>query len=129
MDEILAFINSTITNNVSLPQTLYIGQLEEGNSIAMQLAPSDTETEFIADRSKIINVSVLLLSKNSDQQVALNNLELITDYIGNLASYPQPSTNNFQWITTEITTYPNFVDKEDSQNYIFSAIINNKILK
>ena len=129
MNEILEFIIQAITDNVSLPQSITTGQLGESNSIVMQLAPSDTETEFIADRKKIINLSILILAKNSNQYIAAENVDLITDYIGNLTTYPQPSSNDFQWVTTEITTFTNFVDKEDSQNYIYSAIINNKIFK
>lgn len=128
MDEMLLHIVSTINANVSLTETLVGGQLDTGNSLAIQIAPTANETEFL-DRTNIIGLSLLLLSKNVNQQTALQDLNNIVNYLSNLETYPQPGSGNFQWITTEVTTYPNFVDKQDNQHYIYSAIINNKIFQ
>ena len=129
MDEILAFIIDTVNSNVTLPQTVESGQLETDNSIAMQLVAPGDEAEFL-ERTNIIAASTLILSKNINQQTALANVDNIVNYLTNIRGiYPQPTSNNFQWMTSVVTTRPTFVEKQDNQYYIYSAIINNKIFQ
>lgn len=126
MVEFIEQLRNEINNNNDLPD-VDIGQLkEEVNNVSIQLITSSTENDYF-DRGKTIPFTVLVLAKNTDQRAAMNAVESILTHFSTLRTYPQPTSENYQWLTSYVSTWQNFVMKQENKYFIYSGVLVNKI--
>lgn len=97
-----------------------VGQLPEDGGTVLQIAPSSGTTRFL-DGSAHRKLQLLILSKQTDQQTALENAEQAQR---NAVALSAQSIENGRWQITgiECTTEPGYVTKE-GDFWIYSTVI------
>lgn len=126
MVEFMEQLRDLINGNSELPN-VDIGQLKEAeNNVSIQLITSSTENDYF-DRGKTIPFTILVLSKDTNQRTAMENVEGILTHFSTLRTYPQPSTDNYQFLTSYVSTWQNFVMKQENKYYIYSGTLICKI--
>lgn len=127
----MAFLDDLANNleyNLSLFTTFKIDILsEDDNALTLRRYQSGPSQRFMNNsRDDVIGIQVL--SQNQDQQVAVNTLETITDYLEKLTSLTS-SDGSYQFLNCNIYVHPLLVEKTDHGNYLYSALFQANINK
>lgn len=128
LTELLTHIVDILETNLTLSDDIIINTLEVDGGISLQLSSGSNENYFKC-KSMYITIPLLFLCKNADQQTCINDLDAITSYLNDLTEYPQPSSGEWQLANIVISTYPNYVDKEDNGKFIYSTVVDCKIFE
>lgn len=126
MDELIIELIAMIQDaGLELSDTIDIGQLPEDGGIRFQFGPGTTNKTWL-NKGNESTVVILGLAKNTNQLTALQDLDKICYYVESQKSYPI-LTNGIEIVDVMTATRPQWVDKEDNGQYIYSMILNVKI--
>ena len=108
-----------------LNTTISVGILPSSqNSICIRLSPGADRTAYL-DRGRVYRMSFQVLVKNNSQKEAIRLIHEIADYLDQLTTGDLTlSDNRFQFIQCEVYNQPNFVEKTEANEYIYTALFN-----
>lgn len=118
-------IVSELETNLSLLYNINIGKLSKVGGLSIELVPSPPTTTFL-NKSIEDEKLILFLCKDKNQLNCLNELDKIRDYLIKKKKYP--SSMEFEWVNSYVSTDIEYVDNTEDGNYIYSMIIGNKII-
>src|SRR5690554_6355483 len=118
-------VKEYLETELSLPYPIIVGVLgAESPSIAIRQAPSAVIDRY-ADRGKTFEFSfqVLMKDKGRKQINVIDTMSRIFDLLDGLPSGSITSNDgSFNFVTCECSTLPNFVEKTDHNEYIYTNI-------
>lgn len=119
-----------IESNIALSTSIKWGVLSaESNSIAIRQAPSSNVDRY-ADKGKTFAYSFQILVKNTSILTAMNEIQAIADLLDELVNDAIVSQNaSFKFIRCEVTTLPNWVEKTDHNEHIYTALFSAELEK
>ena len=120
--ELLRLMKQTMDLELALFDDVLIGVLGKGSNIAIQ-ALGAPPTSYFNSKEIEVEVPVQVLAKSEDQAEAMEAVQKIVDYWHKLMSYPQPVGGEFAFNNVNIETYVNFVDIDEDNSYIYTAVI------
>lgn len=120
--DFIARIKDYLTNNVSLSAPITTPLLSvDPKSIAIRQTPSSMNSRYVD--GKTLNFSFQLLVKDNSNLTAYNTIQAIFMALDGL---PKGSINSnddsFIFIKCECSTLPNFVEKTDKNEFIYTAL-------
>lgn len=118
MGELINLIKQTIVDNVGSVSSINIGQLPLQGGLSMQIQTSEVDRVFL-NKNFTQEMDILFLIKSKDQQLCLNTLDDIKNYLNRLKVYPNTST--IEWVNANAQGGL-FVDKEDTGFFIYSMV-------
>lgn len=123
--ELLDKILDAITANVKLNAPIQVGVLSgEPSAVCARLIPSYSRVAYM-DNGRVYQMSFQVLVKDSDQQEAVRVLDEITTFVDLLTHDDIVLKNNrFRFIKCDVYTMPNFVEKTEHDEYIYTALFN-----
>jgi hypothetical protein len=109
-----------------LKQTIYVGLLGTTSPyIAIRQTPSSVTNRYV-DNGKIFEFSFQVLMKDKDNAGHKNVIDTMNKIVDLLEGLPSDSiksqNGSFSFIKCECYTLPNFVEKTDQNEYIYTAI-------
>lgn len=121
---ILDSIKKSIEQNVNLDcPTISIGILSKNpKDVCIRLVPNANKTAYL-DKGKTYQISFQVLVKDPSQKGAIRIIHDITDYLDQLTSEDIIITDpKYKFIRCEVYTMPNFVEKTEKNEYIYTAL-------
>jgi hypothetical protein len=110
-----------LESSLSLFTTFKIDVLsEEDNALTIRRYQSGSSLDFLDD-GRDDTIGVQILSKNKNQQLAVETLENIVDYLYKTKNIP--NDGSYQYITTNIYIQPILVEKTDRDSYLYSTLL------
>ena len=118
-------VKEYLETELSLPYPIIVGVLgAESPSIAIRQTPSAVIDRYV-DRGKTFEFSfqVLMKDKGRKQVNVIDTMSRIFDLLDGLPSGSITSNDgSFNFVTCECSTLPNFVEKTDHDEYIYTSI-------
>jgi Bacteriophage minor capsid protein len=109
-----------IEKDLNLFTYIVKGSLVDGNSISASEYPTSPNTNYY-DKSKIQTIGLQIRVKNKDKLIAETTIHAINDYLdGKTNVFSQ--NDSFQLIVIETYTAPNFVETNDRNEHIYTAL-------
>lgn len=113
------------THVVSMAQTavtpvIVIGSLPPLDGISMAISTGVTNDTML-DKGMTQQISVVINSKSSNQQNALEWLALIHEALTMTESYP--SGTNWQITNIESSELPTYIDREQNDQYLYGSAV------
>lgn len=108
-----------INDNVSLPQVMKIGYLEEAESLQLLTLPSSQEIESYYDGSKDMLMNYAINYKTTDQQVAAETLFNIVSFLDTLETLESRS-GSFEFQDLTVVSMP-FLSDQNEKYFTYSA--------
>jgi hypothetical protein len=93
---------------------------EDDNALTIRRYQSGSSLNFL-DNSRDDTIGIQILAKNKNQQIAVETLELIVDFL--YKSENIPNDGSYQYITTNIYINPILVEKTDRDSYLYSTLL------
>jgi hypothetical protein len=123
--ELLNRLIDAIDTNVDLNAQIKVGILDqEPKAIAVRLLPNNSRVAYM-DKGRVYRLSFQILVKDEDQPEAVRVINDITEYLDSLTNDDiLLSDNRYKFITCEVYTMPNFVEKTEHDEYIYTALFN-----
>lgn len=108
-----------------LNTTVSVGILPSSpNSICIRLSPGTSRTLYL-DKGRVYQTSFQVLVKNESQREAIRLIYEITNHLDQLiAGDLSLSDDKYHFIQCEVYTLPNFVEKTEANEYIYTALFN-----
>lgn len=119
--EIMDSIKSTIATLLPELPSVSNGRLPEAGGISAQIAPGYTEAVYMNMDARQI-MPVLFLAKSADQKEAAAWLFDICNALQFQTS--QASGDSWEILRTETATTPQYIGKDDADDWLYSAIVN-----
>ena len=108
-----------INANVSLPQAMKIGYLEEAESLQLLTLPSSQEIESYYDGSKDMLMNYAINYKTVDQQTAAETLFNIVSFLDTLETLESRS-GSFEFQDLTVVSMP-FLSDQNEKYFTYSA--------
>lgn len=108
-----------INANVSLPQAMKIGYLEEAESLQLLTLPSSQEIESYYDGSKDMLMNYAINYKTVDQQTAAETLFNIVSFLDTLETLESRS-GSFEFQNLTVVSMP-FLSDQNEKYFTYSA--------
>lgn len=110
---------------ISMAQTavtpsIVVGSLPPLDGISMAVSTGATNDTML-DKGMTHQISVVINSKSSDQQNALEWLALIHEALTMTESYP--SGTNWQITNIESSELPTYIDREQNNQYLYGSAV------
>lgn len=110
---------------ISMAQTavtpsIVVGSLPPLDGISMAVSTGATNDTML-DKGLTQQISVVINSKSSDQQNALEWLALIHEALTMTESYP--SGTNWQITNIESSELPTYIDREQNNQYLYGSAV------
>jgi beta-glucosidase/6-phospho-beta-glucosidase/beta-galactosidase len=123
--ELLDKIIDAIEANVDLNALIKVGILiNEPSAVCVRLIPSNSRIAYM-DNGRVYQMSFQVLVKDPNEQEAIRVLDEITYFIDRLTHDDITLTDSrFQFIQCNVYTMPNFVEKTEHDEYIYTALFN-----
>jgi hypothetical protein len=123
--ELLDKIIDAIEANVNLNAPIQVGVLsDEPSAVCVRLIPSSSRVAYM-DSGRVYQMSFQVLVKDQNQQKAIQVLDEITTFVDRLTHDDITLTDSrFQFIQCNVYTMPNFVEKTERDEYIYTALFN-----
>jgi hypothetical protein len=123
--ELLDKILDAIEANVNLNAPIQVGVLsDEPTAVCVRLIPSSPRVAYM-DNGRVYQMSFQVLAKDKEEFEAIRVINDITEFLDSLANDDiQLSDSRYQFITCEVYTMPNFVEKTERDEYIYTALFN-----
>jgi Bacteriophage minor capsid protein len=123
--ELLNRLIDTIEANVQLNANIKVGILSQNpKSIAIRLLPNTLRDAYM-DKGRAYRISFQILVKDKEELEAIRVINDITEFLDSLTNEDiQLSDNRYKFITCEVYTMPNFVEKTEHDEYIYTALFN-----
>jgi beta-glucosidase/6-phospho-beta-glucosidase/beta-galactosidase len=123
--ELLDRLIDAIKANVQLNANIKVGILSQNpKSIAIRLLPN-TLREAYMDKGRAYRISFQVLVKDKSELEAVRVINDITEFLDSLTNEDITlSDNRYKFITCEVYTMPNFVEKTEHDEYIYTALFN-----
>ena len=119
MDRLIDIIESRVALNADVQ----VGILsQEPKAVCFRLTPS-TFREAYLDRGRVCHMSFQILVKDNDQQTAIRMINDITNVLDRLTEHDITLTEG-RFIQCEVYTLPNFVEKTEHDEYVYTALFN-----
>lgn len=112
--DVITAIASYLSANVTLNGAINTPLLKDGNNIALRLTPSSINTEYIEGYTG--DVAFQLLVQDASNSKAMN---VCQDIYKALHGNKEAISN---CISLRCTTLPNWVEKTDKNNHIYTAL-------
>ena len=120
--EMVNVLIDTIQTNLSLFSMISINSLPADGGIYVEIRPSYSKSVYLNKKSSQI-IPVIFKCKNADQNIALNAIYSIGNYLQALKTYPSGST--FKWLKAEVVeSEPDLVGKQEDGSFIYTCKIN-----
>ncbi|WP_342045918.1 phage tail terminator protein [Bacillus sp. OTU530] len=118
-DRMMDYIESHLT----LYASLQMGVLSpKTNGIAILSIPSSPNAKYL-DGGSVQNISFRIYTKHTDQKIAANTIQIISDLLDKMQNDDiQSQDGSFIFISCEVNTIPSSFDKTDHDEYIYSAL-------
>jgi hypothetical protein len=122
--DFLARVKDYLAANVELNAPITTPILSaDSSSIAIRQTPSSMNSRYV--EGKISNFSFQVLVKDTSHVKAYNTIQAIFMALDGLPKGSIVSNDgSFSFVKCECTTFPNFVEKNDKNEYIYTAIFN-----
>jgi len=122
--DFLARVKDYLETNLQLNTSIVTPILGTGTkSIAIRQTPSSANSRYMT--GKTFNFSFQVLVKDLSSITVNNNIQAIFMALDGLSKGSiMSSDGSFTMIKCECTTLPNFVEKTDKLEYIFTALFN-----
>ncbi|MED4904123.1 minor capsid protein [Parageobacillus thermoglucosidasius] len=123
--ELLDRIIDAITANVQLNANITVGVLsKKTKSVAIRLLPNTMRNAYM-DKGRTYRLSFQVLVKDKDQPEAIRVINEITEFLDSLTNDDiLLSDHCYRFIACEVYTMPNFVEKTEHDEYIYTALFN-----
>lgn len=123
--ELLNKIIDAITANVRLNADIQIGILsQKPKAITVRLLPNTLRDAYM-DKGRAYRLSFQILVKDEDQLEAVRVINDITEFLDSLTNDDiLLSDSRYKFISCEVYTMPNFVEKTEHDEYIYTALFN-----
>jgi Bacteriophage minor capsid protein len=123
--ELLDKILDAITANVDLNAPIKTGVLSnEPSAVCARLIPSNSRVAYM-DNGRVYQMSFQVLVKDPDQQEAVRVLDEIIAFVDLLTHDDIVLENSrFRFIKCDVYTMPNFVEKTEHDEYVYTALFN-----
>ncbi|MGG3958421.1 minor capsid protein [Bhargavaea massiliensis] len=123
--ELLDRLMDAIEANVKLNANIQVGILsQDPKAVAIRLLPN-TLREAYMDKGRTYRLSFQVLVKDKDQPEAIRVINEITEFLDLLTNDDiLLSDNCYRFIACEVYTMPNFVEKTEHDEYIYTALFN-----
>lgn len=123
-------VKEYIEQNVILNAPIVFGLLDTApSSIAIRQIPSPVNDRY-TDNEKTLIFAFQVLVKDTDHLIAYNVIQGIFDILDGLGKDAIPSQDgNYAFVKCECYTLPNFVEKTDKNEYIYTAIFHAELAK
>lgn len=117
-----------LPTKVTLNAPLTVGLLtDKASSISIRQTPSSPNSRYLS-RDKIEIFSFQISVKDTDHKKAINTIQSIADSLDALESDAIKSNDgSFHFIDCVTYVSPNFVEKTDHNEYIYTALFNAQI--
>lgn len=126
MDELINSIITLITNaGLSLSDAFEVGQLPTDGGLRIQVGAGTTNKTWL-DKGNESTIPLVAFAKNINQLTAIQDLDKTSRYLEGLKVYPDPG-NGIEIVDIMINPRPQYIDKEDNGQYIYSMVLNVKI--
>jgi hypothetical protein len=121
LDKIIDYIEA----NVSLNAPIEVGVLNnDPSAVCVRLTPSNSRVAYM-DNGRVYQMSFQVLVKDIDQAEAIREIDEITTVLDQLTHDDITlEDSRFQFISCEVYTIPNFVEKTEHDEYIYTALFN-----
>ncbi|WP_161491008.1 minor capsid protein [Anoxybacillus sp. UARK-01] len=125
--DFLARVKDYLAANIELNAPITTPILSvDSSSIAIRQTPSSINSRYV--EGKITNFSFQVLVKDTSHVKAYNTIQAVFKALdglpkGSITSYD----GSFSFIKCECTTLPNFVEKTDKNEYIYTAIFQSEL--
>lgn len=121
--ELMDRLIDVIESRVALNAAVQVGILsQEPKAVCFRLTPS-TFREAYLDRGRVYRMSFQILVKDNDQQNAIRVINDITHVLDRLTEQDIALTEG-RFVQCEVYTLPNFVEKTEHDEYIYTALFN-----
>lgn len=112
-----------ITANIVLNAPLKIGLLEpKGSAAAMRTVSSGVKARYL-NGDTVYGMGVQILIQDADQKEAVKVLDNITHFIDRLTKDSITSLDgSFDFLSASVSVLPNFVQKTENDEYVYTAI-------
>ena len=117
-DVLLAVIGMAQIEDLYAP--IRIGSLPADNGIAMHIVIGSPDTTF-QSKSSVQEIQCAIYAKNFDAEKASNALNDIHQALTQTKTYPQ--TNDYQIVNIITTESPNYLDREDNGQWLYSSAV------
>lgn len=123
--ELLDRLMDAIEANVQLNANIQVGILsKDPKAVAIRLLPNTLRDAYM-DKGRSYRISFQILVKDKEQPEAIRVINDITEFLDSLTSEDiQLSDNRYKFIVCEVYTMPNFVEKTEHDEYIYTALFN-----
>lgn len=123
-------VKEYIEQNVILNATIVFGLLDTApSSIAIRQTPSSMNDRY-TDNEKTFIFAFQVLVKDTNHLTAYNVIQSIFNVLDGLGKDAIPSQDgSYTFIKCECYTLPNFVEKTDKNEYIYTAIFYAELAK
>jgi Bacteriophage minor capsid protein len=123
--ELLDRIMDAITANVRLNADMTVGVLsKKTKAVAIRLLPNTMRSAYM-DKGRTYRLSFQVLVKDKNQLEAIRVINDITEFLDSLTNDDiLLSDNRYRFIVCEVYTMPNFVEKTEHDEYIYTALFN-----
>jgi hypothetical protein len=99
---------------------------EEDNALTIRRYTSNQSTKFM-DKGRDDVIGIQILSRNTDQQTAINTLEQIKNHLVNLDNKNFITDGSYEFISCDIYIQPILVEKTDRNTYLYQAMFQVKV--
>ena len=123
-------VKEHIEQNVTLNAPIVFGLLDTvPSSIAIRQIPSLVNDRYVDDE-KTFTFAFQVLVKDADHLTAYNTIQNIFSVLDGLGKDAIPSQDgSYAFVKCECYTLPNFVEKTDKDEYIYTAIFYAELAK
>lgn len=123
-------VKEYIEQNVTLNAPIVFGLLDTApSSIAIRQIPSLVNDRYV-DNEKTFTFAFQVLVKDADHLTAHNTIQSIFSVLDGLGKDVIPSQDgSYVFVKCECYTLPNFVEKTDKDEYIYTAIFYAELAK
>ncbi|WP_199425758.1 minor capsid protein [Thermaerobacillus caldiproteolyticus] len=123
--ELLDKLIDVIEANVQLNANIKVGILsQDPKAVTIRLLPNTLRAAYM-DKGRAYRFSFQILVKDTDQMEAIRVINDITEFLDSLTSEDITlSDNRYKFIVCEVYTMPNFVEKTEHDEYIYTALFN-----
>ncbi|BBW97226.1 minor capsid protein [Geobacillus icigianus] len=126
--ELVDKLIDTIEQRVTLNAPITSGILPKApKAVCFRLIPSNLREAHLDD-GRVYQLSFQILVKDSDQVAAMTTIENITNTLDHLTTADITLTDG-QFVKCEVYTLPNFVEKTEHDEYIYTALFNAEYAK
>lgn len=121
----MSSLQEIFTNVVTLAQaavspSIVAGALPPLDGVAMAISTGATDDTML-DKGLKQQISIVINSKSSDQQNALEWLALIHEALTMTESYP--TGTNWQITNIESSELPTYIDREQNNQYLYGSAV------